>query len=166
MKGYIKPLVLELDDLAEGIYAASGENGEGGEGGEHSSQVIEGGDCWSIKVDKDQDDAGGYATFRVTATHSTSLQHVSRGTTFEVMFTDNVTNAEFEGFDVQCNGTQTVVFSRPAHGNSYLSGDNFNSLMKIWSPNYKTIQAVGAMMTNCIKEVNVQGLGGDEINQG
>ena len=161
MKGYVKPLVLELDDLAEGIYAASGDNGESEE---HSSQVIEGGDCWSIEVKKDQDDAGGYATFRVTAKHSETLQHVSRGTTFEVMFSDIVTSAEFEGFEARCNGTQTVVFSRPAHGNSYVSGDNFNSLMKIWSPSYTTIQAVGAMMTDCIKEVNVQGLGGDEIN--
>jgi len=166
---YMKPMVLELDDIAEGIYAASGDEetnkNEGNEGGDKSNEG-EGGeshepfnefDCWTLTVTKDQKDAGGYATFRVDARHSTELVHVSSKTTITIPFTRTVTNAKFEGFNVSWSGN-VVTLERENHGNSYVSGDNYNSLLQVWGedlPNLDVMQ--GQATICCTREVNVQG---------
>jgi len=140
MKGYVKPVVLATEDTSEGIYTASG--------------VVDS-DCWTVDVTKDQDDAGGYSTFRVAARHSDSAEHISSKTVVEVVFDQTVTGAEFEGFGAEASGNM-VTLTRESHANAYQSGDNFNSLLKIWSPEYKTIQVVSAGIS-CTHEVNVQG---------
>lgn len=43
---YVKPMVLEVEDIAEGIYAASGEVGE--ENNDREDQ------CWTVTIDRDQ----------------------------------------------------------------------------------------------------------------
>ena len=135
-----KPMLLVNDDLAEGVYAASGAVST---------------DCWTVTVRKDQSDAGGYCTFRVDAHHSNSVAHISTKTVVTIKFNDTVTNAQFEGFGVQFSG-DTVTLTRESHANAYYSGDNFNSLLKIWSPSYKTIQAVSYGIS-CTHATNVQG---------
>ena len=142
MKNYVKPIVLLNDELAEGVYAASGA-------GETTS------DCWTVDVYRDQSDAGGYSTFRVSATHSTDVVHISTKTVVTVVFSDTVTSAQYEGFNVSVSGN-TVTLTRESHANAYNSGDNFNSLLKIWSPTYSTIEVVSAGIS-CTHAVNVQG---------
>lgn len=143
MKNYIKPIVIADDVLAESIYMASGD-----------------GDCWSITVHKDQDDAGGYATFRVQANHANNLQHLSKATTIVLQFNQPVVNAIYEGFIVTVSGN-TVTGCRESLADSYLSGDNFNSLFKVWtSGDCKALQCTGATIS-CSKSVNVQGNGAD-----
>lgn len=136
MSKYLKPIVLVNEDLAEGVYAASG-------------------DCWSVEVTSAQDDAGGYHNFRVHAVHSASAEHISSKTVITVVFSDIVTAATFEGFDVSVSGN-TVTLTRETHGNSYQSSDQFNTLLSIWSDNYKTISVVKADIV-CTHETNVQG---------
>lgn len=143
MKNYEKPVVLANDEIAEGVYAASGMTGETS------------GDCWTVEVTKDQSDAGGYCTFRVAARHSDSVTHISTKTVVTIVFNDTVTGAEFEGFEASVNGN-TVTLTRESHANAYYSGDNFNTLLKIWSPSYKDIQRVSADIS-CTHAVNVQG---------
>ena len=140
MKNYEKPIVLTNEELAEGVYAASGETSN---------------DCWTVAVTPDQSDAGGYATFRVAATHSTSVTHISTKTVVTIVFSDTVTSAEYEGFTASVSGN-TVTLTRESPANAYYSGDNFNSLLKVWAPNYKTISAESYGIT-CTHEVNVQG---------
>ena len=165
MKAYVKPMVLELEDIAEGIYAASGEpdnneNNNGGEQGQGTYQIEES-DCWTIDVTSDQEDAGGYHTFRVSCVHSTSLQHISSATTIVLVFNQNVTKAVFEGFDAEWSGT-TVKLVRTLLADSYMSGDNYNSLLQVWTDgDCKTLQVVSKSIS-CTKTVNVQGNGGDE----
>ncbi|MCR5451387.1 MAG: hypothetical protein K6F00_02030 [Lachnospiraceae bacterium] len=141
MKNYESPIVLQNNDLAEGVFAASGSS-----------------KCWSIEVKKDQDDAGGYCTFRVIARHG-NVQHISVKTVMHITFDKVVTSAEFEGFTADANGNE-VILTRESHANAYGSGDNFNSLLKIHSPEYKTIQVVSSTIV-CEKTANVQGKGAD-----
>lgn len=143
MKSYVKPMVVANDVLAESVYMASGD-----------------GDCWTISVRKDQDNAGGYATFRVQADHHKNLQHISKATTIVVQFNQPVTAAQYEGFTITVSGN-TITGYREQLGDSYLSGDNFNSLLKIWTDGApETLQCTGATIT-CSKTVNVQGNGAD-----
>ncbi len=140
MKNYEKPVIVKNDEMTEGIYLASGDTTS---------------DCWTVDVTKDQSDAGGYSTFRVNAVHNNAAQHISSKTDVDILFNDTVTKAEFEGFTASVNGS-SVKLTRESHANAYQSGDNFNSLLKIWSPGYKTIGVVSAGIT-CTHEVNVQG---------
>lgn len=146
-KIYEKPLILKMDDLAEGVYASS--SGAGNSSDEVSS------DCWTVAVNKDQKDAGGYCTFRVDARHSNNVTHISTKTVVTIVFDQQVTNAEFEGFGVSVNGN-TVTLTRESHANAYYSGDQFNTLLKIWAPDYQKIQVVSSGIT-CTHAVNVQG---------
>jgi hypothetical protein len=149
MKKYEKPALVANDMLAEGVYAASGSVSTDTVGMDSS------GDCWTVDVTKDQNDAGGYCTFRVAAAHSRSAEHISSKTVITILFSDVVTSAEFEGFEASVSGT-TVTLTRKSHANGYKSGDNFNTLLKIWADNYRTIQASNASIV-CTHEVNVQG---------
>lgn len=144
---YEKPIVVATDDLAEGVYAASGS----GVLGDSTTS----GDCWTVTVTKDQNDAGGYCTFRVAATHSTSVTHISTKTTVTIAFSSNVTAAEFEGFNASVSGS-VVTLTRESHANAYYSGDNFNTLLKIWADDYQNITYTSASIS-CTHAVNVQG---------
>jgi hypothetical protein len=146
MKNYEKPVLTVNHCLAEGVYAASGSTSVG----EDSSS-----DCWTVSVKKDQDDAGGYCTFRVSANHSNAVVHTSSKTVITIQFSDVVSSAEFEGFTSSVSGS-TVTLTRKSHANGYKAGDNFNSLLKIYADNYRTIQAISSGIV-CTHEVNVQG---------
>ena len=143
MKNYQKPVLIADDVLSESVYMASGDA-----------------DCWTIAVSKDQADAGGYATFRIQANHATNLQHISKATTIVLQFNQPVTEAVYEGFAITVIGN-TITGYRESLADSYLSGDNFNSLLKIWtSGDLASLQCTGATIS-CTKAVNVQGNGGD-----
>lgn len=139
MKNYEKPIVMINEDMAEGVYAASG-------------------DCWTIRVERDQADAGGYSTYRMYADHSTALQHISQATTITVTFSTQISKAEYEdkGVAVSVSGN-SVTLSRETHGNSYLSGDNFKSLLKVWTVDGSVPEEKPAATIVCTKTVNVQG---------
>lgn len=138
MTDYEKPAVLANEDVAEGVYAASG------------TEVTN--DCWTVDVTQDQSDAGGYSTYRVAARHTPAVVHISTKTVVTVVFNGPVTRAEYEGFDVAVSGN-TVTLTRESHANAYNSGDNFNSLLKIW-PAGLGVTSTGI---SCTHAVNVQG---------
>ncbi|MCQ2539981.1 MAG: hypothetical protein MJ114_05975 [Acetatifactor sp.] len=140
MKNYMKPMVVANDELAEGVYLASG-------------------DCWTVSCRKDQNDAGGYCTFRIQCNHNTNQQHISKATTVTLVFDQPITGAEYEGFQVSVSGNVVTCY-REQLGDSYLSGDNFNSLVKIWCDGFETVQCTNASIV-CTKTVNVQGNGAD-----
>lgn len=139
MKNYEKPIVMINEDMAEGVYAASG-------------------DCWTISVVRDQADAGGYSTYRIYADHSTALQHISQATKITVYFSTAISKAEYEDKDVVVTVSgNSVTLSREMHGNSYLSGDNFKSLLKIWTVDGSVPEENPSSTIVCTKTVNVQG---------
>lgn len=144
MSKYIKPVIVINDELSEGVYAASGEP-----------------ECWTINVTSDQNDAGGYHTFRVACTHNVVGQHVSTGTTIVITFNQPVTAVEFEGFTASVSGS-VATLKRETHGNAYGNGDNFNTLLKAWSSDCKSLAVINATIS-CDKALNVQGGGADEL---
>lgn len=137
MKNYVKPVVLENEEIFEGVYAASG---------------LLSSECWQPSVVMDQADAGGYSTYRVSASHSGTVEHISSQTTITIIFAGNVTGAEFEGFDASISGS-TVILTRQSHANAYKSGDQFNTLLKIWPAGLGVLD----YGIECKHEENVQG---------
>lgn len=145
MKNYERPIVMINEDLAEGVYAASGA-------GQGSNE------CWTIYVKRDQEDAGGYSTYRLYCDHSTALQHISVATTMTITFCTAIEKAEYEDASVSVSVSgNSVTLSRECHGNSYLSGDNFKSLLKVWTVDGSAPELEPPATISCTKTVNVQG---------
>lgn len=160
MKAYVKPMVLELEDIAEGIYAASGEpdnneNNNGNEGNNNNEHNDKEDECWTIQITKEQVIAHeGIAKFRVIATHPNAV-HISTASTVTVIFNQPVKSANFEGFDVTVSGS-TVTLVRQSHGNAYNSLDQYNSNLEVYCDDAEAINTVSYSIS-CTKDYNVQG---------
>lgn len=147
MKNYVSPVILENDELAEGIFAAG------------SGEVDYDNDpnCWTVKVDLAQVVAHeGYANFRIQANHPNNLVHISSQSSVVITFSQPITSAVFEGFDVEVAGC-VVTTTRVSHGNSYNSADQYNSLLKVYCADPASLTIVGKPMIFCKHETNVQG---------
>lgn len=144
---YTKPMVLEVEDIAEGIYAASGEVVE--ENNDREDQ------CWTIDITKDQVIAHeGIAKFRIKATHPNAV-HISTATTVVVVFNQTITSAKFEGFDASISGT-TVTLVRQSHGNAYTSLDQYDTLLEVTCKDPDALTTISYTI-DCTKDYNVQG---------
>ena len=167
MKSYIKPEVLELEDIAEGIYA-DGSGADGNDGGNNGGN--NGGDsgndpdndpennpykCWSVNVSRQEGDKGRleYSQWTVHAFHDNSIWHISRGTIVTITFSDPVTDARCQGFNATTSGS-TVTLTRDNHGNSDQSGDEYTVLLEMFGPKTHTMTVVGSSI-ECIMERGV-----------
>lgn len=147
MKNYEKPVVLANEELAEGVYAGSGE-----------------GDCWTIKLTQDQVWGGGSLggkTYRVYCEHI-SMQHISTASTSTIVFNSPIVAAKCENFATTVDGN-TVTIYRDNHANAYTSHDEFNSLLEVKAADEATTRALYVVSTaiKCTKTTNVQGGGAD-----
>ena len=163
MKGYVRPMVLELDDIAEGIYAASGDestnnetnNGGNENGGNENHEQEREDECWTLTISKEQVIAHEkIAKFRLHATHPNAV-HISTASTVIITFNQPVLSANFEGFDVSISGA-TVTLVRQSHGNAYTSLDQYDSLLELTcdDPDAMTVLSYSI---SCTKTPNVQG---------
>jgi UDP-N-acetylmuramyl pentapeptide synthase len=139
-----KPSVVLMDDLAEGVFAASG--------------------CWSGFVVSSQDWNGNYHVFEIHLTHSKEVEHISTACTITLAFTGTVTDAYAEnGGSCSIKNGSTVEVTRPSHANAYKSGDPVT--YKVWakSVDEATTKALSCSITSyeCSKQTNVQGGGAD-----
>ena len=148
MKKYERPDAIVIDEVSEGVYAASGGSEEG--------------DCWTIKAPSCQDWNGSHHVFEVQCVHSTSVEHISKATTVKLTFNHPLVDAysEFEG--TTFSGSKVTIV-RELHANAYKSGDRMT--YKVWAKaadeaTTKALSVVDATIT-CTKSVNVQGKGGD-----
>jgi len=147
MKNYERPVVILNDELAEGIFAT------GGSGVNYDDDP----ECWTVSVTKDQVVAHeGWATFRIQANHPGTVQHISSQSSVTITFSAPITSAVFEGFDVEVSGN-VVKTTRVQHGNSYVSADQYNSLLKVYTADPAALTVVGNPIITCKHEVNVQG---------
>lgn len=146
MNHYEKPIVLANEDIAEGVYAASGSA-----------------DCWSVAAYSVQDWNGSHNVFEVDITHSDSVEHISTASTVTLAFNNALTDAYTENnWDCSYSGN-TVTVTRESHANAYQSGDH--ATYKVWvkaadEATTKALSCTGATIS-CTKTVNVQGKGGD-----
>lgn len=144
---YTKPVVMVNDDVAEGVYTASGD---------------EAAICWSATAKSTQDWNGSQHVFEATLVHTTDVEHISLGCTVEYSFDKVITAAESEnGWECKVSGN-TVTVTRPSHANAYNSGDNVT--YKIWVKSLdeamtKAVAFTGAKVISCNWTTNVQGGG-------
>lgn len=146
MKTYERPIVLVNEELAEGVYAASGAGSA---------------DCWTIDPYSVQDWNGSHHVFEVKIVHSDTVEHISTASTSVLTFNSSVSDAYSEG---NCSATysgNTVTVVRTLHANAYKSGDV--ATYKVWvkaadEATTKALTCTGATIS-CTKTVNVQGGG-------
>lgn len=140
MIDYERPVALANEDVAEGVYAASGN-------------------CWTPSIKETQDYVNGYKVFEVGNVHSAEVEHISLGYTVEITCSVPVTQAYAEnGWACSVNG-QTVTVTRSSHANAYKSGDVTTFKVWIGAADETTTKALTATIrcTDCDKTVNVQG---------
>ena len=139
---YKKPLILVNDDLAEGVYAASGA-----------------GDCWAVSGRSVQDWNGSHNVFEMCAVHSKDAAHNTTQVVYTYTFSAPVTNAYAEGgLDCQYSGN-TVTVTRNLHANGYHSGDNVTFKVWVRAADEATTKAIALTGISyvCRHEENVQG---------
>lgn len=143
MKAYVKPIVLEAEELSEGIYTASGED------------VTT--DCWTIEAVSVQDWSGSHHVFEIRCKHSTDVVHISSNTEVKLTFSDNLTDAYSE-FPATFSGN-TVTVNRTLHANAYKSGDTMTYKVWVKAADEATTKAITCTYAgiSCTHQVNVQG---------
>lgn len=147
MKAYEKPIILENEDMAEGIYAASGEKNF-----DYDTE------CWTINAQIEQRNTNPYDPFcriRIKCEHPTGLQHISSQQTIVLVFNQNITGGMFDEGSFNANGT-TVTMVRDRLGDAYNSGDQFNTGMRVVCDDPAALDIV-AQTIACTHTVNVQG---------
>lgn len=149
MKKYEKPIVLATEELAEGIYAASG---------------VDANTCWTIiDVRSTQEDNGqGEHVFEVEIEHTTAVQHISMECTTVLTFNNNVTGASTEGNCTASYSGNTVTIVRSLLADAYNSGDRVT--YKVWvkaadEATTRALAVTGKRITDTGITVNVQGNG-------
>ncbi len=143
MNKYEAPVVVANDELAEGVYAASGAQ---------SST-----NCWTVNPVAVQAWNGSHKVFEIRCTHNVAAEHISGSTTVVLTFSANLSNACSE-FDTQVSGN-TVTITRTLLADAYKSGDLMT--YKVWvstgdEATTRALACTGATIT-CLHETNVQG---------
>lgn len=143
MKTYEKPLVIENEDLAEGVFAASGSAGST--------------DCWTVTGKSVQSWNGNSNVFEIHAIHSKSVTHISSNVDYVFTFSAPLTSASSE-FPCTFSGN-TVTVSRTLLADAYYSGDDVT--FKVWAstgdqPTTEALSLTGISYV-CTHETNVQG---------
>ncbi|MCM1065221.1 MAG: hypothetical protein NC420_12315 [Eubacterium sp.] len=144
---YERPVVLVNEELAEGVYAASGG--------------VSDAECWTVGATSVQDWNGSHHVFEVHCVHSNTVEHISSASTVTLTFSNSLTDAYSE-FPASFSGS-TVTVVRTLLADAYKSGDDVT--YKVWvkaadEATTKAITCTGATIS-CTKTVNVQGGGAD-----
>jgi hypothetical protein len=144
MKKYEKPVLFETDEMAEGVYAASGGDIET--------------NCWTVDARSVQNWNGSHNVFEVHCVHTNTVQHISTETKVTLTFSGLVTDAYAE-FPSTYSGS-TVEVTRTLHANGYGSGDNVT--YKVWVKSTDEATTKGLTCTGAAiqgtKAANVQGV--------
>ncbi len=145
MKDYVKPVVLENEELAEGVYAASGAG-------------VSTTDCWTVDAYSVQAWNGSHNVFEVHAVHSAGVQHISGCTTVTLTFSVPLTDAYSE-FSCTFSG-KTVTVTRELLADAYMSGDDYTYKVWVKAADEATTKAISCdkATITCRHETNVQGI--------
>ncbi len=151
MKNYESPVVVATEELAEGVYAASGAVA-----GANTST-----DCWTVEAVSVQDWNGWAHVFEVRCKHSTAVQHISSETEVTLTMSNLVTYAcaETDGFETTYSGS-TIVVKRPLHANAYNSGDSVTYKVMVQCADEGTTKGISCTKSTikCTHKTNVQGV--------
>lgn len=144
MSEYKKPIVIEIDELAEGVYTASGSGTS---------------ECWEIiDVKTTQDDNGiGEHIFELQMIHKTGVKHISSDTYVTLTFNYAVTNAHSE-FPCTVSGNK-VTITRTLLADAYHSGDTVTYKIWVSAGDLASTKGLACIDWNvrCAHQTNVQG---------
>ncbi len=173
MKRYIRPEVLELEDIAEGIYAdGSGEvvdtpapqTEDPGTGAPAVYDGYVGGDCYTTTVEPGQSELQNpsehFKIYQITAVHH-SVKHISSHQRIVLAVNNaNYTNVTCQGFNVNKNGTEISIDRDGNMADAYGSGDkitvNVRFDLPLDDPKAAFFDVVGAT-TMCTHATNEHG---------
>ncbi len=109
MKKYERPDAVVIDEVSEGVYAASGAT------------------CWKPGIKQTQDWNGQAAVYEISLSHTNKVTHFSESCTIQVYFGGSIiTSAWAEGtgnYEVKDVGSNTLTIKRIHHANGEYSGD-------------------------------------------
>ena len=172
MSGYVSPMIIDNDDLAEGVYAT----GSGGELGF---------DCWDVRAQRTQQVTSNpsekYSWHRIYASHhKANVEHLSMGVTYTLHITgEPATKMAPEGnegnkvgpggsfygqdskgfqysFTLDSTGT-IITLVRSMLADAYLSGDEVSFGIRLDSANGLCEIDNNSISYVCKVETNVQG---------
>ena len=146
MKNYEKPVVMVNDEVAEGVYAASGVLAS----------------CWSVSSESVQSWDGASHVFEVKATHSKGVEHTSEGFVVKMEFNHNITNVTSN-----CGGTvnwsgNVVTLEITGFYDGYTDGDLKEFKVAVSTGEEASTRALAVVSENiydCGWTINVQGGG-------
>lgn len=75
MRRYLRPEILEISDMAEGVYLASGSTDAS---------------CWNVEANINKTPSGGSGEYTIHLSGQHNSDHSSTGYTFEIEFNQNV----------------------------------------------------------------------------
>ncbi len=113
MKNYEKPIVLVNEELAEGVYAASGYNG---------------GDCYSITAEIKQTPEEGRDSYTIQCNADHLAEHHGTSQMMTISFNQPVTYVWSNGSLHSGDGTATLEIVFSYHNNGYETGIGLGEL--------------------------------------
>lgn len=149
MKNYERPMILEVEEMAEGVYANSGVV-------DYDNDT----ECWTWNVyfpdpNKNSNGAGTECHVRIRAEHPTTIHHISAKQTITITFNQAITGGSFDSGTFVADGT-TVTCVRELLADAYKSGDNFDADITIKCGDSVGLEVVASTIA-CTHAVNVQG---------
>ncbi len=149
MKNYERPMILEVEEMAEGIYANSGVV-------DYDNDT----ECWTWDVyfpdlNKNKNGAGTQCDVRIKAEHPTTVHHISAKQTITITFNQTITGGWFDSGSFSADGT-TVTLVRELMADAYKSGDNFDVGLTVDCADSVNLSVVGSTFA-CTHAPNVQG---------
>lgn len=111
MKNYVKPMILANEELAEGVYAASGA------------------DCYTISWNIHQTPQQGRGDYRIQFNATHAADHHSTGQKLVVSFNKPVEYVGSNGKLVSGSGTSTITVSFEYHNNNGPEGIGLGDLI-------------------------------------
>lgn len=136
---YVKPVVMANEEMAEGVFAGSG-------------------DCWTVGSNSVQDYAGSDGhVFEIWANHNLGLEHISSKVVYTITFSAPVSFGRSE-FPSSVDGNVMTV-TRELLADAYKSGDRVT--FKVWAntgdeASTKALSITG-ITYKCTHTMNVQG---------
>lgn len=109
MKNYVRPIVLANEELAEGVYAASG--------GGSSSVTAGGDDCYIVTARIHQTPEIGRDDYRIQVDGRHETTHHSDHQILTLYFNQPVTYVSSQGELLSGNGTNTIEIDYHYHNN-------------------------------------------------
>jgi len=125
---YIKPVIVDIEDMAEGVYASGSGDA----------------DCWSLSYSCPQAWNGQAKVYEIKASHTKGVYHESTGSIITLYFDRSITSAYTENssnFTVENYGNY-VKITRNLFADAFYSGDEVTFKLFVACESKETTESV------------------------